>query len=82
MKHISLKEVLLTNDLGEKYADEICDQVLNNTFNGEDNITAIIVNAFWDGSQRRDLDDIHTDLCYAVHQLEKAKYAIYKAMKD
>lgn len=72
----TLKEILLTQDMGEEYADKVCDSVLNNSFDvSKDLISAIIVKAF-EENDYSDYDSMETDLRYAINQLEKARLCI------
>ncbi len=82
MKHITLVEALLTQDMGQKGADKICDAVLDDTFDAsKDPVSAIIVKAFLDNNYI-EYDSMVTDLSYAINQLQKAKNAIQKVATD
>lgn len=78
MKNITLFEVLETQDYSPKHAQNLCDQVLNDTFEAEkDPISAIIINSFV-GNDYTDFDSMVTDLNYAIHSLTKARNIIEK----
>jgi hypothetical protein len=76
----TLKDYLLTQDMGEKCANKICDAVLNDTFDANsDPISAIIINAFKNNLYTKyplfesDFDAFEMDLDYAINQLKKVK---------
>jgi hypothetical protein len=79
----TLLDYLQTQDMGEKYVARICEEVLNDTFDAnEDLITGIIVKAYKDNLYGKipdssDLDAFETDLNYAINQLQKVKKEIY-----
>ncbi len=79
MKNITLKDILLTQDMGEPNANKICEQVLNNEFNPKiDLISAIIIETF-ESNGYSDYESMLIDLDYAISQLKKAIKAIEKA---
>ena len=80
----TLKDYLLSQDIGEKNADKICDAVLRDSFDANtDPISAIIINA-WQSNlygkipTENDFDLFEMDLDYAINQLEKVKSFLNK----
>lgn len=77
----TLRDILLTQDMGEKGADKICDDVLNDSFNAnKDVVSAVIVRAFVDNDYS-DYESMNTDLKYAINQLTKAQKMIEANIK-
>ena len=83
MKTVTLKEVLLSQDMGEKNADNLCDDALSGSMDAErDPISFIISKAFID-NEYSDYEGMAQDLSYAINQLAKAKEVIQKTtLKD
>ena len=82
MKYPKLKDVLMTQDMGEKNADKICNEVLAGTFDEtKDPISAIIVSAFVNNGYI-EYADMATDLQYAINQLNRALIQIQNHEKD
>lgn len=76
MKNITLYEILLSQDMGEKNAQKITDQLLDNTFDAnKDPISAIVANAFVE-NEYIEYDGMEMDLKHAINQLTKALQAI------
>ncbi len=80
-KILTLKNVLLTQDMGEKNADRICDEALNNALDAsKDPISFILVKALEENSY--DFEVMLPDINYAISQLIKAKAFIESRLKQ
>lgn len=77
---MALENILKTQDLGQQGIDKVIDSIIDNNYQfGKDHVTDIIVAAFDDGA--REVDDIVTDLDYAINQLSRARKAISESNK-
>jgi hypothetical protein len=75
----TLFDYLITQDMGDKCAENLCEKVLNDEFDANsDPISAIIINAFKNNlygkiPSESDFNQFETDLDYAINQLNRVK---------
>jgi|HubBroStandDraft_2_1064218.scaffolds.fasta_scaffold00002_51 hypothetical protein len=68
----TLQELFVGQDMGIPHAANLCDQVLEDTFDANsDPISAIIINAFTKNESGYDTEGMKADIQYAISQLTK-----------
>lgn len=72
MKRLTLVDILATQDISEKHAEKLGNDVLNDSFDyAKDPISGIIVNAHQNNPN--DFEGMEQDLSYAIAMLQRAK---------